>query len=113
MVSGTVGEFLLVGVRVVLGCLVLLEQVLRDVVDPLVRTLRGEDDGDEQFESVGEVQRDGRVGVRLVQAVEDDRDLFLPGVAWGAHGGTFDGGDMSGVVRVRDSVFSPAADARV
>src|SRR5258708_40316851 len=35
---------------------VFLEQLLRDDVDPFVRTLRGEDCRDEEFEGIGEVQ---------------------------------------------------------
>ena len=46
---------------------VLLEQVFRDQVDPDIRALGGEDRRDQQFQRIREMQRDGGVGVGLLQ----------------------------------------------
>ena len=50
------GEVVDVGVGVGLSRRVRLEQIRGDLVDPLVGTLCGENDGDEKFESVREVE---------------------------------------------------------
>jgi len=89
------GEFVLASRDVVPGGLVRLEEVRGHLVDALVGALRREDHGHQQFQSGVEIERDGRIGIFLVQPVDDLRGLLGPGGARGSHTRASDAAGMT------------------
>jgi hypothetical protein len=73
-------QFLLRRGRVSLGGFVFLEETFRDNVDAVVRALRGEDGGDEEFQGVGVFERAFGVGVGFFEDGEDGADSIQAGL---------------------------------